>query len=83
MPVKNMILGRKLMETIAPAIGLEVGHLRRIVIDAPLDDVVSVYIELVGDERLLEINWAGDLKDGEIVMVESGVPRFDDGEDGD
>lgn len=66
----RIILGAKLMQVLGPALGLDHQNIRRIVLDIVYDDTIKVYIENIGDERLLSIDWAGNLKDTKLIMVE-------------
>ena len=66
----RIITGGALLKALAPVVGFDVSVIRRIVLDVRLDDVIVVYVELLGDSRLVEINWPGELKEANIVMVE-------------
>lgn len=48
------ILGRQLIDALIEA-GIANEATRRVVIDCPISDVVRVYVEQVGDKRLLSI----------------------------
>jgi hypothetical protein len=66
----NVISGAKFMKSITPALGLESdAPLRRIVLDIPHDGPVFVYVEYLGDERLVQVDWAGAIKDTEIKVI--------------
>lgn len=60
------ILGGPLMDKVAAAIGapggVEVGAMQRIIIDIPHNDAVRVYVQYVGDARLLDIAWSDELR---------------------
>jgi len=51
------ILGSGLIERIAEAQGIDAARIRRIVVDARFDDVAIVYVELIGTEKLLGVDW--------------------------
>ena len=56
-------------EKIAPILGLESQAVRRVIIDLQVGHAVKVYVEMYGDDRLFNIDWA-DLKDAEITVLE-------------
>lgn len=53
----KVILARDLIPVLCKALGIEDGKVKRIVIDATYDDVVRVFVEHLGDSRMLTINW--------------------------
>lgn len=55
----KFITGADLMAIIAKAIGLDDSTVRRVILDIPYDDVITVYTESIGDERLLKIDYSG------------------------
>ena len=52
-----LISGRDLGAKVADALGLK--NTRRIILDMSLDDVCLVYVEMIGDDRLYEIDFNG------------------------
>lgn len=69
------ITGRKLLEALGDAGIIKVGdYVRRVVIDASIDDAVRVYVERIGDERLLNValTLAGVEISGVPAAVEAG-----------
>jgi hypothetical protein len=71
----RVALGGDLMVAIANAIGVDGQKCRRIVLDAPYDGPVVVYVEMLTDTRILEFNWKGELKDTEVKFA----PKPDEG----
>ena len=53
--IERRIRGNELGGKIADALGLQ--NVRRIILDISLDDLVMVYIEQNGDERLYEVEF--------------------------
>lgn len=72
----HVLLGKVLLEPLCAALGIEFSHVRRIVLDVSFDAVVIAYIEQFGDERLLKIDWPGNLADAKITYDKP--PRKDD-----
>ena len=56
----------QLMDKIAAAIGapggVESGTMQRIILDIPCDDAVRIYVQYVGDTRLLAIDWSDEMR---------------------
>lgn len=65
----RVAMGGDLMAAIANAIGVDGQKCRRIVLDAPYDGAVVVYVEMLTDTRILELNWTGELKDTEVKFA--------------
>ena len=59
--------GSKFLEVICPAIGVEPELVKRVIIDAPFDDIVQVYVEMIGSSKLLNIDF--DLKEARITVI--------------
>ena len=66
-----VIRADSLFDKIAPALGLESCAVRRIIIDLNVREAVQVYVEMYGDDRLFNIDWA-ELKDAEVTILERG-----------
>lgn len=77
MPKHNYIRGTDFVEKIAKALEIEQG-VRRIVIDAACDGLVYVYVELIGDERLIDL----DVKNLSDIAVKVRLDKTDETEDG-
>lgn len=52
-----IIDSRELSLQICKALGLDPGKTRRIVIDLSTNEPVTVYAEMYGDQKMLEIDW--------------------------
>lgn len=52
----KIITGNKYGEILATALGIDASRVRRIVLDVQLENIVIAYVEMVGDERLLNIS---------------------------
>lgn len=62
-PKGQMIMGRAFLEALGSAGIIRVeDHIRRVVIDAPVDEALQVYVERYGDDRLLEVVHHPDLR---------------------
>jgi hypothetical protein len=55
-PHHPRIRAEALMDLIAPAIGMHSGTIRRLIIDLEISNVARIYVETLGDTRLLELN---------------------------
>lgn len=51
------IVGISLLDKVASALLIDPGLVRRIVLDLPYDDVAVAYVELLMDQKVLEIEW--------------------------
>jgi hypothetical protein len=61
----SIISGGELKKQLAEALGLNPSRVHRIVLDVECDpEPIVAYVELHGDERLLELGWS----DGHIVV---------------
>lgn len=69
-PSDRVLLGRDLLVALCKALNIEEPKVRRIVLDVRFDAAVIAYIEQFGTNKLLEINWAGDLKETEIKFAD-------------
>lgn len=50
------VLGRKFLEALGDAGIIRVGdYVRRVVIDASIDNALTLYVERIGDDRLLQV----------------------------
>ena len=63
----HFIAGIDVLKQLAPVLGFDMNTIKRVVIDLQFDDVARIYVELLGDIRLIEFDWAGTLKDTEII----------------
>ncbi len=52
----QIIGGREFLHILCKTMGFEDAKVRRIVLDVGMDDVVLVYVELFGDDRLLNVS---------------------------
>jgi len=55
--MSEMITGRELGKQVADALGLK--NTRRIILDMPMDDVCLVYVEMIGTDKLFEVDFNG------------------------
>jgi hypothetical protein len=67
---RRLIRGKHIAPQIAEALGLDPRTVRRIVLDLNVG-IVMAYVELYGDNRLIEINWAGGLSDTKVVFADN------------
>lgn len=68
--MSNTIMrGSELLEKVCEAVGVDFQKTRRIVLDIPFDDWVAVYVEMIGDERLLEISTTLNGVEKEVISV--------------
>ncbi len=64
---RSAILGKVLLDLLAPALDLDGQKVRRVVLDIPYDGAVKVYVERLADTRALEIQWPVELKNSIIT----------------
>jgi hypothetical protein len=57
----------ELGKLIANAVGLEVDRVQRIIIDIQVNCPVRLFVEMIGDERLLSMDWGKGLTGAEII----------------
>lgn len=65
----------ELLNNIAEAVGADPSLIRRIVVDVQIGHPVFVFIESFGSKQLLNVNWAGDLKDTQVVVTNLGSEK--------
>jgi len=56
----NAISGNKLLEQVCNKIDVDVNTVRRVVLDIPYNNVVTVYVEKLGTTKLLDIDMQSD-----------------------
>ena len=80
--MKQTIMGHnpKLIKALVDA-GIVPDNCRRIVIDIPCNDVVTLYYEILGDTRLLDIDFAKHL--GPVVKNKTMTPQMEEVKDDD
>jgi hypothetical protein len=54
----NVRTSQALMAQICEACGIDGDNVRRVIVDAAVDHAIVVFVELFGDERMLQIAWA-------------------------
>ncbi len=66
----KLITGNRFIQAVREALGLKaIGQ--RVIIDAQCNDIVRVYVQLVGDERLLNLDLTRLLDGAEVIQVKS------------
>lgn len=63
---------RELGKVLCEALGLDVNLTKRIIIDCDSSDgntIPMVYVEMIGDRRLLDIQWTDALKGAEVITT--------------
>lgn len=65
----KFITWQQLGEPLCAALGLDPNTTRRIVLDVQPNALVVAYVELAGDERLLDIKW-GECLSPEVVRTD-------------
>jgi hypothetical protein len=65
------IYAMEFAKLLCPALGLEINRVRRLVLDLQIESLPIVYVELIGDKRLLEINQTFDGIKFDVKYVES------------
>lgn len=53
----RIIIGREWARRVCEALGLDAQRVRRIVVDAQPDEALHVYVEYLGDERMLSVSF--------------------------
>ena len=56
----NAISGKQLLEQICNKIDVDFKTVRRVVLDIPYDNVITVYVEKLGTTKLLDIDMQSD-----------------------
>jgi len=64
--MRDIVLGNELLKQICEKIGIDYNLTRRVVLDIPYDDVVTVYVEKLGTKALLDIDLQSDIKIVEV-----------------
>lgn len=73
----TIILGRELGKKIVEALGLDNKKVRRIIIDMQVNEPVTIYTELYGTRKLLEIDYSS-LADAYIIGYREDGQEFED-----
>lgn len=66
------ILGRNLNNVICKALNIDPSRVRRVIIDSPWDEAVTVHVELFGT-KLLRLDWKTLLDGGEVKTVNAAT----------
>ncbi len=53
----KIIMGKPLKAKFAEALGLDPNSVQRIVLDISVDEPITAYVTMLGDERLLNVSW--------------------------
>lgn len=53
--VRNKIISDAVMDAVGLAVGVPIGKARRIIIDATVGEPLRVYVEFLGDTRMLDL----------------------------
>ena len=69
--MSDIIHSMEFAKLLCPALGLDINRVRRLVLDLKSGNIPIVYVELVGDKRLLEINQTFDGIKFDVKYVES------------
>lgn len=65
----QLIMGNDLLENLCKGLNLPPNRVRRIVLDVSVNAAVTAYVEILGDEALLNIKW--DIPEGaEVKFME-------------
>ena len=78
--MEQVISGHKIIKALLDA-GIVSDKCRRVVIDIPCDGFVTLYYEVLGDERLLDIDFAKHL--GPVVKNKPMIPQMEEVKDDD
>ena len=70
MSENNVIPAKEFMKLLCPALGIEYKRLRRIVLDMSYDSIITAYVELIGDSRLLELSQSLEGVEIKVVNVQ-------------
>lgn len=68
----ELVQGMNLGEKLCGALGLDANEVSRIILDVNINaaQLVMVYVEMYGTNKLLEIEWAAGLEGAEIRVVD-------------
>lgn len=71
---KNVAIGYEFHAQICEAVGIDPENVHKVIVEATAGEpIVSVYIELIGDERLLRVDWAGNAD--KLKVVKPNKPK--------
>ena len=77
--MEQVISGHKLIKDLVDA-NIVPDNCRRVVLDIPCDDIVKLHYEVLGDERLLDIDFAKHL--GPVIENKPMMPQMEEVPDG-
>lgn len=66
--LRQLTHSEKLSVEILEALGLEGKHVKRLIIDIQANALVIVYIEMFGDDAMLDLDWSKGLEGAKIEI---------------
>ncbi len=66
----RVLAGNRVIEQIASALGVDGRLCRRIVLDVAFGSPVQAYVEMFGSEKLLRVDWSGQLQNTNLVIMD-------------
>jgi len=71
MAIPAVIHGLEFVEQLCEALGLPVQQTRRIIIDVQYDCTVSVYAEMYGSQKILDLDWDKGLAGAKVSIIDA------------
>ena len=68
--VRQPILSEDLAEGICKALGIDPREVWRVIIDCKRDRLAMVYVEVMGSDQLLDLDWARGLSGADIRILD-------------
>lgn len=70
----NFAISREFINQICEAVGVDPENTSKIIVEASADNpLVMVYIQALGDERLLRVDWAENAEELKVVVPASAI----------
>lgn len=67
----RIVPSQEIMDKISEALGFDISLCQRIVLDLQVDRIPTLYVQMVADERVLNLDWPG-LVNGFVVKWGNG-----------
>lgn len=71
--MSEIIHAREFLRKVCEAVSVDFSTVRRVVLDIPFDNYVTVYVEQLGTNKLLEIDMQSDGIDFVVKDVSNGI----------
>lgn len=71
MAITEAIRGLELAEQLCKALDLPAGQTRRIIIDVQYDCAGMVYVEMLGSQKILDLDWGKGLSGAKVSVIDT------------